>query len=225
MTLTLIALLALGGIVALDATSFGQLMLSRPMIAGIVAGAIVGMPFEGALIGALLEALSLGILPVGAARYPDTGTAAVGAVGALGISAAVPTPPVLLMVVVFGLLWQQVAGRTVIGGRYINERVVRAGRPGRERMDRMIELRHIEAMLLDILRGVLVTAAALLIGTPLFRLGVANWTLPVTWAAIALSAAAAAVLAGTAPLFAETPRGRVLFIVGLLSGSILVALR
>jgi mannose/fructose/N-acetylgalactosamine-specific phosphotransferase system component IIC len=55
-----IPLTLLGAVVALDATSFGQLMLSRPLVAGTLAGALVGLPLEGALVGAMLEALSLG---------------------------------------------------------------------------------------------------------------------------------------------------------------------
>jgi mannose/fructose/N-acetylgalactosamine-specific phosphotransferase system component IIC len=220
--ITVLLIIALGGVVALDATSFGQLMLSRPMVAGILCGAIVGMPLEGALLGALLEALSLGILPVGAARYSETGTAAVAATGALGLATLTPTPGSILLALVFGLLWQRIAGATVVLGRYVNERMVRAGRPGPEQLDRLIELRHIETMLLDILRGVLLTSVALLVGVPLLRIGAPRWTLPAVVAAAAVAAAAATVLAGTAPLFAETKRGRVLLLLGLLCGSLLL---
>src|SRR5688572_6258915 len=162
----------LGGIVALDASSFGQLMLSRPLVAGALAGLIVGMPLEGALIGAMLEALSLSILPVGAAKYPETGTAAIAAVGTLGISGVPPTPASLLLILVYGLLWQRAAGSTVIGGRYINERLVRAGRSSTTRMDRLIELRHLESMVLDVMRGTLITMVAQLLGVPLVRFAV-----------------------------------------------------
>src|SRR5690606_8320052 len=102
-------------------------MLSRPFVAAALAGAIVGMPLEGALVGALLEAMSLSILPVGAARYPDTGTGAVIAVGTMGVSALAATPAALLLVLIYGLIWQRIAGASVIGGRYLNERLVLAG--------------------------------------------------------------------------------------------------
>jgi mannose PTS system EIID component len=45
-------------------------------------------------------------------------------------------------------------------------------------MDRMIERRHIASMLLDLLRGLLVTGAALLLGVPLLRLAAPAWRLP-----------------------------------------------
>jgi mannose/fructose/N-acetylgalactosamine-specific phosphotransferase system component IIC len=219
-----LALIALGGIVALDSTSFGQLMLSRPMVSGTLAGAIVGMPFEGALLGALLEALSLGILPVGAARYPETGTAAVAAAGAFGLTTAVATPAALLLALIFGLVWQRIAGATVVFGRYLNERMVGAGRPTAARMDRMIEYRHVETMLLDIMRGMLLTTAALLIGVPLLRFAVPHWTLSEVVAAGAVALAATTVLGGTAQLFAESRRGRLLLLMGILCGSLLAFL-
>ena len=216
------ALAALGGIVALDASSFGQLMLSRPLVAGTLAGTLVGMPLEGALIGAMLEALSMSILPVGAARYPETGTAAVAAAGTLGLSGAAATPPALLIILVYGLLWQRAAGWTVVAGRYINERMVRAGRDGGGRMDRMIQYRHLESMLIDILRGVIVTITALVIGVPFTRFAVAHWHAPHVVAVLAIAMSAAAVLAGTAPLFADSSRRRFFLAVGVLCGSLLL---
>jgi mannose/fructose/N-acetylgalactosamine-specific phosphotransferase system component IIC len=221
--LTWLALIGLGGIVALDATSFGQLMLSRPFVAATLAGALVGQPLEGALIGALLEALSIGILPVGAARYPDTGTAAVAAVGTFGLAEVVPSAPALLLVVVYGLLWQRISGFSVIGGRYLNERLVLAGRPGeRPRMDRLIEHRHLESMLIDMARGAAITTVALVIGSRLLPLGLAYWALPNIAATLAVSVAAVAVLAGTAPLFADSPRSRAFLLLGLAFGSLLL---
>ncbi|HEX6134829.1 MAG TPA: PTS sugar transporter subunit IIC [Longimicrobiales bacterium] len=224
--MTWVALIVLGGIVALDATSLGQLMLSRPFVAATLAGAIAGVPLEGALVGALLEALSLSILPVGAARYPDTGTAAVAAVGTLGLAGVPATATALLLVVAYGVLWQRLAGASVIGGRYLNERLVLAGREvGPGRLDRLIELRHIESMLLDMARGVAITSIALVPGVLLLPPALAVWDLPPLVAALAVSTAAAAVLAGTAPLFTQSRRARVFLVLGLAFGAVLVVVR
>ena len=223
--MTWLALTMLGGIVALDASSFGQLMLSRPLVAGALAGWIVGMPLEGALIGAMLEALSLSILPVGAAKYPETGTAAIAAVGTLGFSGVTPTPASLLLILVYGLLWQRAAGSTVIGGRYINERLVRAGRSSTTRMDRLIQLRHLESMVLDVMRGTIITMVALLLGVPLVRFAVTHWQAPSPLASLVIAISASAVLAGTAPLFVDAQRGRLYLVAGLLWGSILLVLQ
>jgi mannose/fructose/N-acetylgalactosamine-specific phosphotransferase system component IIC len=224
--LSWIPLTALGAIVALDATSLGQLMLSRPLVAGTLAGALVGLPLEGALTGAMLETLSLGILPVGAARYPETGTAAVLAVGTLGLAGVPTTPVALLVTVTYGILWQHLSGATVIAGRHVNERLVHAGRAGPDpNMDRLIEYRHIASMLLDVVRGALVTAVGLGVGVPLFRTALPHWELSPALAASAVAVAAAAALAGTARLFARSRRSAVLLTTGLLAGALLVLLR
>jgi mannose/fructose/N-acetylgalactosamine-specific phosphotransferase system component IIC len=221
-----ILLVGLGAVVALDATSFGQLMLSRPLVAGTLAGAIVGQPLEGALVGATLEALSLGIMPVGAAKYPETGTAAVLAMGTLGLSGLALTPTAFLLTLVYGVLWQSLSGATVIAGRYINEWLVQAGRGViAERMDRMIERRHVGAMILDLVRGVLVTTAGLGIGVPLLRQALPLWDLPAVVAAGAVAVAAVTVLAGNARIFADNRRGAMLLAAGLLCGSAFLFLR
>jgi mannose PTS system EIIC component len=219
-------LIALGAMVALDATSFGQLMLSRPLVAGTLAGGIVGMPLEGAIVGALMEVLSLGILPVGAARYPETGTAAVAAVGTLGLSGALPLPGTILLVLMYGLAWQRIFGLTVVAGRYLNERLVHAGEIGLAgRIDRMIERRHVASMAADLVRGAVVTGAALLLGVPLLRLALPHWVASHAAAALAVSIAAAAALAGNARLFGNSRRALLLMLTGVVCGSLIMVLR
>jgi mannose/fructose/N-acetylgalactosamine-specific phosphotransferase system component IIC len=218
-------LVALGSVVALDATSFGQLMLSRPLVAGTLAGAIVGMPLEGALIGALIEVLSLGILPVGAARYPETGTAAVAAVGTLGLSAAAPLPEVLLLTLIYGLIWQRIFGATVIAERYLNERLVHAGEDAPVDLHVRIERWHLMSMAADLLRGAAITLLALVMGAPVLRAAVAATELPSSAAALAVAAAAAGVLLGTARALDESRRFTALLVLGVACGSALLLVR
>jgi PTS system mannose-specific IIC component len=73
-------LLVWGTIVGLDLVSLPQLLLSRPIVVGAVAGAIVGDVEAGLRVGLLLELFALDVLAVGAVRYPDYGPATVGAV-------------------------------------------------------------------------------------------------------------------------------------------------
>jgi len=70
-------LLTWGTLVGVDLASFPQVMIARPLVAGTVAGAIVGDPASGLAVGAVLELFALEVMPVGAARYPDYGPAAV----------------------------------------------------------------------------------------------------------------------------------------------------
>lgn len=66
------ALLALlGAALALDQWPAVHSMASRPVVAGMLAGWILGAPAEGALWGAVFEIAFLGVLPVGAARVSD----------------------------------------------------------------------------------------------------------------------------------------------------------
>lgn len=67
---------ALGALLFLDAWPVGQTMLSRPIVIGPLAGVVLGAPGEGLFWGAVFEAVYLGVLPIGAARYPDAGLAA-----------------------------------------------------------------------------------------------------------------------------------------------------
>lgn len=68
-------LVLLGSLAYLDQWPAVQTMASRPIVVGALAGLVLGAPAEGALWGAVFEAVYLGVLPVGAARYPDAGLA------------------------------------------------------------------------------------------------------------------------------------------------------
>lgn len=81
--LTVSQLALLAGLLSLDATAFLQSMVSRPIVAGIAAGAVVGDLGLGVVIGATLELVWIGTMPVGAAVFPD-GTC--GAVSGAGVA-------------------------------------------------------------------------------------------------------------------------------------------
>jgi PTS system mannose-specific IIC component len=85
-----------GVVVGLDLASVAQVMITRPLVAGTVAGFILGDPASGLTVGVVLELFALEVLPVGASRYPDYGigavaaaTAAVGAPGVFGTGVGV----------------------------------------------------------------------------------------------------------------------------------------
>jgi len=81
-----LSLLVWGTLVGLDLVSVPQAMISRPLVAGTVAGWLVGDVESGLRIGVVFELFALDVLPVGAVRYPDYGPATVAAV-ALGAGA------------------------------------------------------------------------------------------------------------------------------------------
>src|ERR671911_2712979 len=93
----MIPLLLWGTLVGVDLVSVPQAMISRPLVAGTVAGALAGDIEAGLRLGVLFELFALDVLPVGAVRYPDYGPATVAAVAlaadspwqfTLGLSAA-----------------------------------------------------------------------------------------------------------------------------------------
>ncbi len=88
----------------LDRTAALQLMISRPIVAAPLTGWLLGDPFTGLHVGALVELLWLGRLPVGAAIPPDDTQVAVSAValavilGPLEGAAALPFTLLAVMV-------------------------------------------------------------------------------------------------------------------------------
>lgn len=147
-----------GGAVGLDATSFPQVMISRPIVAAPVAGLLLGRPLEGVAVGVLLELFALVILPIGAARYPEAGTAAVAATaGYVAASGGAQRADLLLLAVAFGLLWERVCGASVNALRRLNERLVVNVDGHRPVSARRLEGLHLAALALDFGRGALVT--------------------------------------------------------------------
>lgn len=102
-----ILLALLGGLVALDSVSAVQAMISRPIVAGVVAGTILGQPALGLQVGAVLELFLLVAVPAGGGRFPEGGTAAV-----VGVAAAAWSPVAggALLGLATGLVWGQVGG-------------------------------------------------------------------------------------------------------------------
>lgn len=213
-----LALAVLGGLVGLDTTSFPQMMISRPVVAGALTGALFGRPIEGVTIGFIIEVFALIVLPVGAARYPESGTAAVAATGAY--LAAVPPgvrPGAIVLALAFALLWERLTGSSVVLQRRGNGRILTTGPLSAVQLER----RHMAAMTLDFGRGALVTLLGGLIGYAALALTTPYWTLGsgITTAVLAVLAAA---MVGTAlPLFGGLRARRLALAGGLGAGVVL----
>jgi mannose/fructose/N-acetylgalactosamine-specific phosphotransferase system component IIC len=117
-----LVLLAWGTVAGLDLASVLQGLLNRPLVAGGVAGVLIGDPGSGFAIGAVLELFALDVLPVGSARYPDYGAAAVAAVA---FGAWQPWTQGLGPAVLLGLLVGQLGGWAVVAHRRLNAWVLR----------------------------------------------------------------------------------------------------
>lgn len=64
------------GILEWDIYGWGHTMISRPLVVGLVMGLVLGNPAVGLFIGASIEMIYLGVIPVGAAVPPDATSAA-----------------------------------------------------------------------------------------------------------------------------------------------------
>ncbi len=214
----------LGGLVGLDSTAFPQAMFSRPLVAAAAAGLAFGDPVRGLIVGAALEIFALVIMPVGAARYPEAGTGAVAAASAACLARG-PIPPaaLLLLAVVFGLAWERLAGYSVILLRRENERLVaRDTRTPPRAVD--VERRHLGAMTLDLLRGALIALTGAAVGAELLRWLGPVWAVGGATAAGVLTVATTGMLAALLPLFGGFRDRRVVFVAGLICGSLLLLL-
>ena len=154
-----LALLGWGTLVGVDLVSLPQMMIARPLVAGTVAGAILGDFETGLKVGVVFELLQYDILPVGAVRYPEYGPATVGAVatahaatGALGLGLGA----------VVGLVTGLVGGVAIHVLRRVNSRVVHAAAATLESGDPRVLMRvHVGALLRDVLRAALVAGLGL----------------------------------------------------------------
>lgn len=168
----LIQIALIGGVLALDATSVGQFMVSRPLVAGALTGWLLGDASLGLLVGALLELYLLVSFPSGGSRFPEGATASVVAVAS---AAAVDAPGAVPLGVAAGLIWGQLGGLSVTMLRRLNSRLMPDAQTGSLAH---LEAAHLGAIALDFLRGAIVT----LVGAAAGRWGVARvaeaWPLP-----------------------------------------------
>ena len=217
----LIALLVWGTLVGVDLVSLPQMMIARPLVAGTVAGAILGDIPTGLKLGVVFELLQYDILPVGAVRYPEYGPATVAAVATAHASAGVLG---LGLGALVGLVTGLLGGVTINLLRRVNSRIVHAASASLESGDpRALVRLHIGGLLRDAVRAALVTAVGLLLAW-LARPGLAG-ALTVRGAMLlAVAAGATALAAGAAGTLRLVGRGRNLawFAAGL-GGGIVVA--
>jgi PTS system mannose-specific IIC component len=110
----IICLSLLAGALALDETAFLQAMISQPLVASSIAGLAAGNLGIGLAVGATLQLVWVGVLPVGAAPFPDGAVAGVAGVGVgvllsrAGLDGGLPLAAAVLTGVIAGSLGQPV---------------------------------------------------------------------------------------------------------------------
>lgn len=193
--LDLLAPVLLGALLGLDVVSFPQVMISRPIVAATLAGALAGDVGAGLLAGAVLELMAMETLPVGASRYPEWGSAAVVA-GTLAAVRAEPRSGALVIAVFAGIATAWAGGWSMYGLRRLNgiwaERMQPAVAAGSWRAVVGLQLRGLTA---DLLRAALITLVALLVWRPIDTWLLSRWSLDLVISHSILVAVAAAAAA------------------------------
>jgi PTS system mannose-specific IIC component len=218
----------LGAVLGLDVVSFPQAMLSRPLVAATIAGALAGRAETGFLIGATLELVALETLPIGASRYPEWGSAAVVGGTLFAMSEATEsamTPGAMCIAVLFAIVTAWIGGRSMVLLRTLNGRLARrsmnALAAGSARTVVGLQLGGIAA---DLVRGFLLTLLALLVTIPAQSAALARWHTPGRESRAVVVGLAAMVAGGAVwKLVHAVPRARWLFLGGLLCGLAVMA--
>lgn len=155
-------LMVWGTLTAVDLVSAPQAMISRPIVAGAVAGWLAGDVEAGLRVGVLFELFALDVLPIGAVRYPDYGPATVAA-AALG--AGVPWELGLGLAGALGLVLAVAGGWSLMLVRRSNARAIQQ-RAAALAAGEAPAIRRLQygALLRDAARGATLTAVGLAAG-------------------------------------------------------------
>ncbi len=223
-TLVLVALL--GGLAGLDMVSFPQAMISRPIVAATLGGAIVGAPMPGLLVGVVLEMIALDTLPVGASRYPEWGSASVVAGATYGTHASAPDGA-LALALIGALVVAWVGGLSMVRLRERNAAVAARQQAALEAGSRgaVVDL-QLGGLVADFIRALVLTGAAYALLAPLEAVALTHWSTADHWSRAVVVATSASVAVGASwKLFHTTAGTRWFFLGGLLGGLILLGVR
>lgn len=217
--LQLVPLAVLGAVLGLDVVSFPQAMISRPIVAATLAGALIGQPGRGLVIGVALEFFALESLPFGASRYPEWGSAAVVG-GALFAMTPENTPAAMTVATLAALLTASIGGTSMVALRRWNAGRAHLREAGLERgSGSTVVALQLTGMTADLVRGGLITLLGLAIFVPLRTAILGTFTFPGTLSrAVVVSVASAVGLAAVWKVTQSTPGARWWLLAGLAVG-------
>lgn len=188
------SLLLWGTLVGLDLVSVPQAMISRPLVAGTVAGWLVGDVEAGLRIGVVFELFALDVLPVGAARYPDYGPATIAAVV---LGAGAPWELSLGLSVALGLVLAILGGWSLQIVRRWNARAIQR-RAAALAAGESSAIRRLQygALLRDAARGFILTLLGILFASTIKEMVLLDRQTAVALTLVAIGSALAAAVNG-----------------------------
>lgn len=215
----------LGGVLGLDTVSFPQAMLSRPIVAATLAGALLGAAPLGLLLGATLELFAVETLPFGASRYPEWGSSSVVGAG-LYVDTSSDPAGALVTAVLATLIVAWIGGWTMVQLRKVNAHWARQRHEAVARGSRRVVVGlQLAGLTADLLRGTALTGVAFLALHPLQQSIIATWTGRAELSRAVVAATAAAVTLGAAyKLFHGVPGFLWQFTVGIAAGLVVLVL-
>lgn len=214
----------LGALAGLDVVSFPQAMISRPIAAATLAGALAGRPVHGLVAGAMLELFALETLPFGASRYPEWGSASVVG-GALYAVQPGGGPGALTTAVCAALITAWIGGLTMVWHRRLIARWAAGMRDALASGsgDAVVRL-QLRGLTSDALRGGVLTWVAVTVFVPCERAILAHWNFTAAESRAAVVICAGAVAGGAIWKIAHNTKGTSWFLLGGLAiGSLLLA--
>jgi PTS system mannose-specific IIC component len=216
----------LGAVLGMDVVTFPQMMISRPIVAATVAGAFIGHAPAGLMMGAVMELLALEMLPFGASRYPEWGSASVVG-GALLASFPQPLAGTLAASLFAALATAMLSGRSMVWLRRMNASLAARERTALEHGTRRPVMGlQLFGLTADLIRGGMVTFVAMLLFKPLTHAIVDSWGTDGRLSRGFVVAIVAAVSAGAIwKIFHAVSKARLLFLAGLAAGAIAVVMR
>jgi PTS system mannose-specific IIC component len=224
--LELLPFALLGAVVGMDVVTFPQAMISRPIVAATLAGAMAGSPLLGLVAGATLELIALETLPVGASRYPEWGSASVvgGALFADRGADPAHAASALLLVVLVGVATAWIGGWTMYALRRLNAWLAHRASERVQAGDRRAVVGlQLHGLTADLLRAGLLTLAALALSSAVMDFGLSRWETGDTISrAVVAGIAGASALAAAWTLTHTTVAARWFLVAGLAAGVALV---
>jgi mannose/fructose/N-acetylgalactosamine-specific phosphotransferase system component IIC len=189
-----VILLLVAAFVAQDTTAGPQLLVSEPLVAGPLAGWVLGDFSVGLAIGVAVQLIWSGAVPAGSARFLDVNVGTVCAVAAAIGAGKSPHGTVLSLVWLLpvGLLGSVLTA----ANRRINGRIVASVRPQSDG-PRLIACRHLAGWAIAGLRGAVMAAIGIPLGVVVVR-ALSAWAEPyvnpaLVWSAVIGAGAGAAV--------------------------------
>ncbi|MEO8194567.1 MAG: PTS sugar transporter subunit IIC [Gemmatimonadales bacterium] len=219
----LIPIALLGAVLGMDVVTFPQAMISRPIVASTIAGAFIGNAPAGLVMGAVLELLALEMLPFGASRYPEWGSASV-AGGALYAAQQGDPAGGLATCLLAALITAMLSGKSMVWLRRLNASLAARERHALDSgsRDAIVGL-QVFGLSADLVRGFLVTFVAMVVFSPLNRAIVGSWGTDAQSSRGVVVIAVAAVSAGAMwKIFHSVSGARILFLAGLALGAFIM---